>query len=617
MKDTEFLRQSLMVKMGQDYVDKLDIWYNQILESNARYIVFLEPKCYDLVLYMEDINDKKLKDDNHKEYLTAESFLTRCDELAIYYHKNGRFPHILLCEDFLIYGININHFLEFLKDNLCKLLIEKHQSEIESSLSAAIKIFTVTKFSPDILLGLYELNVKYIKKVDMGLDGRECNKCVNLSSELLSRLYNNYNTYTQIVSDDIYNQIYNSEEWKKTIYFNIKEYSKFEYVKNINQVKVIYSMRLREFKNESRLIPYVFLPNMDANETLNIKNKIFNILSKDKRWVNIEKEMEILSDENIFYEWLILLISHIFLKQFNIDNKCNIENNEEDYNDQVIKLMRNYNKFGVDKTVEIIDFTLKQEVLNFKDLNSILLSDIKEHYILDIDEKKGSINETRKEEIKQKIENYLYNNAVVDEKIGTELLSTCYVPSERRSLRRIRGCNYTLRELNEGYSKEETEYMMAYFLQMLDSYLFSISSYPSKDMNVLGFSQFVKVNRQSLILYPLSVYQYIPLISRIERICKLNRLSIESEIRDFFNSGQSTISKSEQLKILKFSKELLKVCQKAENWNFNCLRYLSYDSELIDDDTRRKILVEFMDKQEQYVDEYKLYNNKVKRYYLN
>ena len=141
MKDTKRLKERFDAIFGGDYADKLDEWYKQILKNEARYVVFIEEKCYNLALYMEYISENKMNDNSDKEYLTVTSFLSRCEELADYYRKKGRFPKILICEYALTNGININHLIEFLENNLCDLLTEKYQ--IETDLIYSINIFKI------------------------------------------------------------------------------------------------------------------------------------------------------------------------------------------------------------------------------------------------------------------------------------------------------------------------------------------------------------------------------------------------------------------------------------------------------------------------------------------
>lgn len=616
MEKKEILKDNISIVYPIDHVNSINEWYKQIIESDARYVVFLNERTYNLALCLEYINDEKLNDSNDKEYLTITSFLSRCNEIANYYNKYREFPQILLCDYSVIYALNINHLIKTLEKNLNNL-IELSEDELSFELIPFIKISSFIKMNDNEIEGSYEFNIINQIKLYKCNQYDEANKMTYASSfNLLKKLNNNYLSYSQIISKDVYNQIANSLKWKKLIYNFVKEDFIFEYVKSGNQVKIIYSMKLRKLEklyNEYRLIPFVFLPNLDSMETLNIKNKLFSKLKQDKNWKNIENYIETWYKHNlnVFSEWLVLLSSQVFLKDFNIKYKINENFNQEDYNDQVIKLMRNYNTFGVDKTLEILKFTLNQNVLNFKDLNEIFLDNIKEHYILNLNETEINVDKKKQNEIKLKVEEYFCERASTLEKVAAELSAGSYISTERRSLQLFRGCSFILRDLNEGYTKEETEYMLSYFLQILDCYYFSISSNTYKDTKIVGISQFVNTDRQALLFNILHIYEYYKLLYEIEKYCLINTKNFEEEIIKYFNSGTSNISKTEQLKILKIVRNMMKIKNNFLDWNGNYLSFINTD------EFDRSNIFEYKEnihaKQKKYENEYKSYSKKFNR----
>ena len=616
MEKVEVLKKDIHI-YDSDYVNSINEWYKQIIESDARYVVFLNERTYTFALYLEYINEEKLNDSNDKEYLTITSFLSRCNEIANYYNKYREFPKILLCDYSVIFAFNINHLIKTLEKNLNNL-IELDENEISYELIQFIKISSVIKMDNNLLEDSYQFNI--INQIKFK-QYSEANQMTYIPSfNLLKKLNNNYLSYSQIISKDVYNQIANSLKWKKLIYNDVEEDFIFEYGKSGNQVKIIYSMKLRKWErqyNEYRLIPFVFLPNLDSMETLNIKNKLFSKLRQDKNWKNIENDIEnwYKHNLNVFSEWLVLLSSQVFLKEFNIKYKNNEKFNEEDYNDQIIKLMRNYNTFGVGKTLEILKFTLNQNVLNFKDLNEIFLDNIKESYILNLNETEINVDKKKQNEIKLKVEEYFCKRASALEKLAAELSAGNLIMTgfmtEKRTLQHFGGCNFILRDLNEGYTKEETEYMLSYFLQMLDCYYFSISSNAHKDTKIVGISQFVNTDRQALIFNILPIYEYHVLLCEIEKYCLINRENFEEEIIKYFNSGTSNISKTEQLKILKIVRDMMEIKNNFLAWNGNYLAFINTDE--FDRSNKLEYLKNFMDKQVKYRNEYKSYNKKFNR----
>ena len=54
------------------------------------------------------------------------------------------------------------------------------------------------------------------------------------------------------------------------------------------------------------------------------------------------------------------------------------------------------------------------------------------------------------------------------------------------------------------------------FLQMMDAGGTTVSSYAPNNVNVVGFAQYTKAGEQSLMILPLRLYDYIPMLDRIE-----------------------------------------------------------------------------------------------------
>lgn len=585
-------------------------WYEKTIQSNARYVVYVVRRCYMLALIMEHITGIKMKDSKEREFLTDSSFFLRCNELAAYYCKYKRFPEILLCDDILIHGRNINHFLKVLEERLCELLPMYEEWEIQAALAAAIKIYVyVRSEEPILLLGRYESCLKYERKEPPSFWRKVSS---NISTLILrADMANACYIFSESIPSAVYQKIEKAKEWHKTVFQNTTQYTSISYGRENRLLKAIYTIRVvkAQRSDDYRAIPFVFLPNLDEKETDDIKSEVFHQLRKDTRWREIEEYIDVLSAINgkrLFNEWLTLLISQVLLHEFNQQYGITINTAGQEYIEERTKLLRNYNVYGEAWTEKMLDFTLTQNVLSIDDVDKILMKNITEHFIMKsdaFDDENECINEGL---IRKRLENYFYENAIIEETSAYELSQISYVPTKRRSMRRVRGCGFTLAALNDGYTKSEMDYSMAYFLQMMDAGVLAISSYASRETKVVGFAQFAKAGEQSLQIYPLRLYEYMPLLIMIHRRCVLNRKDLKRELEKFFSSKYCKIESKNKAAILQWIEYMLSVGQTPHEWSGNYLMKIDLGDKGNEED-KIAILLQYMEKQEAHVNSYEEY----------
>lgn len=608
----ENLLETAQMLLGEEVCDGVQQWYKSTLTGDARYVVYVVRRCYMLALMMECITGKKMIDCEEKEFLTDSSFFLRCGELAEYYRQNGEFPKIMLCDDILIHGRNLNHLLESIEERLCEILEGYDREEILSALVVAIQIRVyVCTSAPLLLLGRYELNLTYNRK-ENPVFWRKVSS--NISTLILrADVANACYVYSEPVPASIYKEIKKSQDWTETVFQNTVERTWIQYNRVENAIKAIYTVRIvkNQMEDRYRAIPFVFLPNLNEKETERIKNAIFSSLSRDNTWLEVEKYIEILSQvegKRLFNEWLTFLISQAILKNFNSRVSISINSRSKAYLEERNKLKRNYNSFGEKITLKILDFTINQNVLNLDEIDSILRKSIDEHSILEIDAIDDSFV-LEEQAIKQTLEDYFYKEGVHEEHSAYELSLIAYVPSQRRSIRNVRGCCFTLADLNKGYNESEMKYCLAYFLQMMDAGVLALSSYASKNTKVVGFAQFAKAGEQSLQIYPLRMYEYIPLLNQIEKKCDLNMLDYKDELEEYFNSLECDFSEREKHDIRHFLLTIMSIGQLPSDWNANYLMKIDFD---IEDDKRKNrvhYLIRFLKRQMEHVEKYKDYSN--------
>ena len=113
--------------------------------------------------------------------------------------------------------------------------------------------------------------------------------------------------------------------------------------------------------------------------------------------------------------------------------------------------------------------------------------------------------------------------------------------------------------------------MIAYFLQMMDAGVLSLSSYAPSRVKVVGYAQFAKAGEQSLLLEVLKHYEHIPVLAYIQRYCEYERLYIWEGLKDYSFSPECDLSKETIEELGDFIQNLEEMGQKPADWNKNYL----------------------------------------------
>lgn len=193
------------------------------------------------------------------------------------------------------------------------------------------------------------------------------------------------------------------------------------------------------------------------------------------------------------------------------------------------------------------------------------------------EEKNLSLNQ--RDKIRKRTEEYFYNQGSMEEKKAYELTQMSYIPFRQRGQRNARGCGFTLTELNQGYSKTESKYCMAYFLQMIDAGVGGLSSYAPNRVQVVGYSQFVKAGEQSLQIEILRNYKWIPLLSRMQLECDKRMRKLTDEVREYgtFKGWTQNIIDS----LIDFTDKLAGMGQTPRDWDGNYIGKLDGEREYL------------------------------------
>ena len=123
-----------------------------------------------------------------------------------------------------------------------------------------------------------------------------------------------------------------------------------------------------------------------------------------------------------------------------------------------------------------------------------------------------------------------------------------------------------------------------------------MSSYAYRKVKVVGFSQFAKPGEQSLLLMPLRMYEWLPLISQVQRYCKWCGREFSDEMYEYGDSKECDISSGLLIEeIIKFVDVLSDLRQEAAEWIGYYINKIEVD--ISDGETLRTARFRFMEKQ--------------------
>jgi hypothetical protein len=570
---SEDIKSETNTILGEEVSVDLQKWYSDIISRRSRYVVFLVRRCYMLALIMEQVTGKKMLDEAGKiEYLTDAAMLLRAPELAEHYRNAGYFPDILLYDDILIHGRNINRLLEYMEDLLVAELPEYEPDEIRGALADAVGISVYVRANgPILLFPRYELHLKSERVEDTSF----WRKLSSDISTLITRLGVANASY--IISAGVDPEIVEKldlepdSEWNRSVYFNNLEYARVALDAESGYVYAIKTLRIikSEVDDAYRAIPFVFMPNLSGEETLGIWRELSLYLKEYKEW---DKYGRILTDwmhikgMRSFNEWLSLLWSNAVLREF--QKEYGIRFDETDLEAECRKLARNYNWGDIEETIDFLRWTVCTVDVKASDLTAVLLHNIeKERYLLEVDSASDAGFEP---EDLEALEDIFYDQACRDERDAYETLREFLPPMQKRTVRHLKDVRMVFREA--GYDKVGADIIQAavsYFLQMMDAGIVALSSYPATDIRVVGYSQFVKTGEQSLYIWPTRYCEYLPFLYRVEDRCEQTNRWIREELIAYFSSDQCKISGSVKEKLIIFVDRMATMGQRPSDWRIS------------------------------------------------
>lgn len=577
MKDEKKIASTAKKIFGEKVLCELQNWYTYTLQDKWQYVVYTVRRSYILALIMEKVTAKNMERESSAVFLTDGALFLHCSEIADYFRKYRKFPNILLCDDIMLHGRGINHIVEMMERELCRLLSDTFTEErIVLAFADAVTVYVHTRTTqPLALFSRYERNMNYIRK-EKPVFWHQLSS--NISDFILcANITNACYIFTSYLPEEDFLKIYDLDKFIKTTYQNTVQYTKLNYAGSEETVRMICSLRI--IKNQDydgyRVAPFVFLPNLDEGETELLFAEIAGRIPENyKKWMT---EVGKLNGKRTFNEVVSLLLSNTVLQSFY--DQYDITVYAADREKELQKLTRNYNKDGFEQTKQMLTDLLEMRLFTVGEMEEILGRCMTaERSVLKLQsEDLTKTTDCERIEIERKIEDYFYERGYRDEKSAVELLNGFYYRTNARSGRRAHGCCFMLTALNAGYSEPQSKYCLAYFLQLMDAGVASISSYAPNNIKVLGYAQFAKAGEQSLAIEPLRLDEYLPMLDGMQLVCSHWMLSFERELRSYLDSFPEYYSDETASHIYEFTVNLSHIRQTPSDWVGNYVRKLMPD----------------------------------------
>lgn len=626
----EKLEKLTLRHLGTKDTEGLSEWYSDCIDSDVRYVVFVVRRSYVLSLVLEALTGWRMTDSEEKKFVTDSAFLSCCEELASYYREHYSFPKIRLCDDMLIHGRNLNRVIQNVEERLNTLLPEVDKERIVDALSDAvqIRVYCMAMNKHLMLRTEYLKDAKYAVKYEPE-DWHELSSHISsliIESGIANAVYINSEVISAIECGRV---VQRDSEYRMQIFQNVEGYVKTCFLRGESgEVYAVYTLRLLKNKlnDKYRVIPFVFMPNLDDSETLFLLESVKKIgLRKGYPEVFFERLRSLyeLKGKRVFNEWMSLLISQAVLKEFN--DKFDIQPDHDTSYQEIEKLSRNYRFDFSNDHIEYLKLCLTESPIltTTKELDSILLQSNSNRPIMTLGDQAvsqqrmlGEMKQAIGGLIQNKVENYFYEIGCEEEREAIQYNSYLYV-QHGVSSRTVKGCCFVFKDLFDRISLESAKYGVSCFLLMMDAGVLSLSSHPPKDVNVVGFAQFAKAGEQSLLIEPLRYMEYIPFLSLASQWCwQFNRDFIE-HLKAYKDTEFCDIPEKIE-GLIDFIKELETIGEEVSDWNGYYYEKIDFKSQAgsiedmfeLDADALKRYLqrqYSFEQDKNRHVDNYKKY----------
>lgn len=540
MRTAEEIREEAQSVFPKDVLNGLEQWYRGMLDGTWRYVVFVTERSYLLALAMERMTGEYMED-CESEFLTGEGFSLRYGEIAKTYEHIGTFPKILLCDDVMDYGREMNHFICCTQDAVCRCLGGKADAtEICKNLAQMTRIWIYARADTgSILMG------RYVRKFVSAETGEKNRSLASVETRRKKAGFCNqyaYDTMRFLHASDIscagavYTERIPAKQEDRII--NLLESSgngfvKTQYGQNVQYVKYlclgtgektmcIASLRIVKYAGTDwyRVIPYVFLPDMDAADTHAMMEIVMDKIPEKYR--------------RRFFEWneipgrrgfnsiISMLFADAVLKKFNAD--FGIIPDRDDARDELDRLARYCDgdcTMFVNQMLNDLCIGIHKDSLFFMDdIEHIANMVRKSNKPLIMPDARHTMPVDHAN-LRRRVEESFYNKAWLSERELYRMSINdykVYTTNPAKHARYAVPFRAVLFGLTKDLSMECALCCLSYILHMTDMGMVSLSSYADDDADVKGFTQYINVERTSLVIRALWDYRYIPMLSRMQYV---------------------------------------------------------------------------------------------------
>lgn len=608
--------------LREDVMTALEVWHNRILDSKCKYIVFVVRRCYLLELYMTQATGRSMEEEKDKVFLTDASSYLRCEELADYYSEHRSFPRILFVDDILIHGRNLNRLISDMENRICNILEEREierysRGAVQEAFLAAMEIQVFARARGTLLLWeKYERKLHYIRPMEIK-EWREFSSQISmliLSADMANAVY----VFSQHITDEEFLQIFKQEgfqEFEESTYQNIRQFTSVRFWESAGRVKATYTIRIvKNMLCEGyRAIPFVFMPNLNDRETELLMRAIQERLPQaEGEWLEKLKDVEGMRS---FSELLSLILGHGLLQEFNEKFGLKQKVKSESWELELSKLARNYDSGDFEETKKHLRNIIVTPLYKKEELDDLLTKCISnENYIVEISGDGKALTPKERQKILLDEEDYFYGKGREAEVEAYNYSQMPYISNKKRVERLAKEASQELKKLFSGYSRRRLKTGFVYFLQLMDSGVLGINSIAPRDSVVTGYSQFVKYGEMSLLIPTIRLYEYVPMLTMMERKCRQKGWDMREELESFSKSKHCVegLDTDKVKEIETYLDELKEVEQRIEDWSGSY--YLRKASSETKEGTADLLwLLNFKEKQKGFVDAYVEYMEDKKR----
>lgn len=610
--------------LGETIYKELEEWYDYAISGKWDYVLFVVRRSYILALILEKLTGKKMSISKDTTYLTDSSLVRYTDQIAKFYRQRGFFPAILLCDDILIHGRNVNRVIEDLERNLYISLADMvDEDTIKQDLKDAISIHVYTSN-----VGVLTLLTRYIHslqpmRVEPAAFWHELSAKISAiicRSDIANAVY----VDNIVISKKSFDKLKNRNELVNTDYQGICEYSFIHINETPEQVvRMISTLRFVEIDDgrSYNAIPYVFIPDCAMDEESIFVNEIKKYLLQSRHQSDYVCQLfnALLfqgkkDKQRGMNEFVEFILSEVVLYELCGDELRKTDSHRKEV---AIKLARH---FGTDKLDEeyvqaaLIDLQINPIFKTINEMEAFVTKCLYDDQRLELF-RYDSLAEPRIDnQLKFRLENFFYERGRDSEhKVYNTRKHYRYFESDITN-DHIYAEGYALKLLFENLNCRDVVVGLALYLQLMDAGVFSINGVNQYTKGAIKSSQFAKAGEQALLVYPLRLNEFIPFITMAYDYANSMGERPEKHIEDFFKSSEGLRMKElakenrdniSALRVNSLIGNLRYMGQQPSDWDGDYTVNLGfYDSEKIGD------AIGYKNRREQYVSIYKDYLNK-------